>query len=137
MIWKREWEGERARRKKLPQFSKMSSTALKVISRRSASMSFQRMRLLTNSNNLNSLKLLIASDLSGQKLEVQFVAPGKDSKYASLRVIRSIVWISFCREVLPVLQCGNARLFVPSAATLLLLQESDWNGAKQVSAVFA
>ena len=38
------------------------------------------MRLITNSNNLNSLKLLIASNLSDQKLEVQFVAPGKDSK---------------------------------------------------------
>ena len=102
MIWKREWEGERARRKKLPQFSKMFSTALKVISRRSASMSFQRMRLLTNSNNLNSLKLLIASDLSGQKLEVQFVAPGKDSKYASLRVMNK----EHCLDIL--LQGGFA-----------------------------
>ena len=31
------------------------------------------------------------------------------------------------------LQHGSARLFVPSAATLLLLQESDWSGARQVT----
>ena len=82
MIWKRELGGGKVKRRNLLLFSKMSLTALKVNSRRSSSTKciFQRMRLLTNSNNLNSLKLLIASDLSGQKLDVQFVAPGKDSK---------------------------------------------------------
>ena len=83
MIWRREWVGGRVKKRNLHLFSKMSSTALKVNSEREIffnKMSFQRMRLLTNSNNLNSLKLLIASDLSGQKLDVQFVAPGKDSK---------------------------------------------------------
>ena len=83
MIWRRESVGGRVKKRNLHLFSKMSSTALKVNSEREIffnKMSFQRMRLLTNSNNFNSLKLLIASDLSGQKLDVQFVAPGKDSK---------------------------------------------------------
>ena len=49
------------------------------------------------------------------------------------------MWLNFSkyfphfREVLPVLQHGSARLFVPSAATLLLLQEANWSGARQVS----
>ena len=34
------------------------------------------------------------------------------------------------------LQHGSARLFVPSAATLFLLQEADWAGARQVGASF-
>ena len=80
MIWKSEWGEGRVKKRNLPQFSKMSLTALKVNSRFSTKCLFQRMRLLTNSNNLNSLKLIIASELSGQKLDVQFVAPGKDSK---------------------------------------------------------
>lgn len=39
------------------------------------------MRLLTNSNNINSLKLLIAADVAGQQLEVAYLAPGRDSRY--------------------------------------------------------
>ena len=42
---------------------------------------FQKMRLLTNSNNINTLKLLIAGDLAGQKLEVSYVPPGKEARY--------------------------------------------------------
>ena len=80
MIWKCELGEGRVKKRNLSQFSKMSLTALKVNSRFSTKCLFQRMRLLTNSNNLNSLKLIIASELSGQKLDVQFVAPGKDSK---------------------------------------------------------
>ena len=39
------------------------------------------MRLLTNSNNINTLKLLIAGDLAGQKLEVSYVPPGREARY--------------------------------------------------------
>ena len=42
---------------------------------------FQKMRLLTNSNNINTLKLLIAGDLAGQKLEVSYVPPGREARY--------------------------------------------------------
>jgi len=65
------------------------------------------MRLLTNSNNINSLKLLIAADVAGQQLEVAYLAPARDA-----------------RDVLPVLEVGSARLFLPSAAALLLLPDA-------------
>ena len=38
------------------------------------------MRLLTNSNNINSLKLLIAADVAGQELEVAYLAPARDAR---------------------------------------------------------
>ena len=38
------------------------------------------MRLVTNKSNINSLKLLIATELSGQKLDVCYVPPGKEGR---------------------------------------------------------
>lgn len=64
------------------------------------------MRLVTNSNNVNTLKLLVSSHVAKVKLETVFTAPAKDSK-----------------ETLPVLEVDTGvRLWVPSAAAQFILE---------------
>jgi len=64
------------------------------------------MRIVTNSNNINTLKLLVSSNLAKQQVEVEYVSPGKDSK-----------------DILPVLEVDGAKLFMPDSASIFLLQE--------------
>jgi len=65
----------------------------------------EKMKLVTNSNNINTLKLLICGNITNSKLEIAFTAPAKDSK-----------------ETLPVLEVDGVKLFVPNAASEFILQ---------------
>ena len=65
------------------------------------------MKLVTNSNNINTLKLIISSNVGQQPLEMAYMAPAKDSK-----------------ETLPVLEVEDERLFVPGAAAQYILAAS-------------
>jgi len=62
------------------------------------------MKLVTNSNNINTLKLLICGNVSNSKFEMVFTAPSKDSK-----------------DTLPVLEVEGSKLFVPNAAAEFIL----------------
>ena len=64
------------------------------------------MKLFTNSNNINSLKLLVSSNLAKVDMDVVYVSPTKDSK-----------------DTLPVLEVGGAKLFMPGPAAVFVLQE--------------
>jgi len=64
------------------------------------------MKLVTNSNNINALKLLVSSKLAGHKLDVEYVSPSKDSK-----------------DILPVLFAEGSKLFMPGPSAIFLLQE--------------
>ena len=64
------------------------------------------MKIVTNSNNINSLKLLVSSNLAKQQVELEYVSPAKESK-----------------EILPVLEVEGAKLFMPGPAAIFLLQE--------------
>ena len=65
-----------------------------------------QMKLVTNSNNINALKLLVSSKLAGHKLDVEYVSPSKDSK-----------------DILPVLFAEGSKLFMPGPSAIFLLQE--------------
>ena len=64
------------------------------------------MKIVTNSNNINSLKLLVSSNLAKQQVEVEYVSPAKESK-----------------DILPVLEVEGTKLFMPGPAAIFLLQE--------------
>ena len=64
------------------------------------------MRIVTNSNNINTLKLLVSSNLAKQQVEVEYVSPAKESK-----------------DILPVLEVDGAKLFMPGPAAIFLVQE--------------
>ena len=64
------------------------------------------MKLFTNSNNINSLKLLVSSNLAKLDMDVVYVSPTKKSK-----------------DTLPVLEVGGAKLFMPGPAAVFLMQE--------------
>ena len=64
------------------------------------------MKIVTNSNNINTLKLLVSSNLAKQQVELEYVSPAKESK-----------------EILPVLEVEGAKLFMPGPAAIFLLQE--------------
>ena len=64
------------------------------------------MKLFTNSNNINSLKLLVSSSLAKLDMDVVYVSPTKDSK-----------------DTLPVLEVGGSKLFMPGSAAVFLMQE--------------
>jgi len=64
------------------------------------------MKLVTNSNNINALKLLVSSKLAGHKLDIEYVSPSKDSK-----------------DILPVLFAEESKLFLPGPSAIFLLQE--------------
>ena len=72
---------------------------------------FLQMELVTNSNNINSLKAGVCARLAGLELPLRFVSPGRDS-----------------RETLPVLRVAGegagaaAELFDPTATAVFLLQ---------------
>jgi len=62
------------------------------------------MKLVTNSNNINTLKLILSSNVAKVPLETAYMAPSKDS-----------------RDTLPVLEVEGERLFVPGAAAQYIL----------------
>ena len=64
------------------------------------------MKLVTNSNNINTLKLLVSSKLAKQNVEVEYVSPAKDSK-----------------DILPVLNVEGSKLFLAGPSAIFLLQE--------------
>ena len=64
------------------------------------------MKIVTNSNNINSLKLLVSSNLAKQQVEVEYVSPAKESK-----------------DILPVLEVEGTKIFMPAPAAIFLLQE--------------
>jgi len=66
----------------------------------------QEMKLVTNSNNINTLKLLVSSKLAKQNVEVEYVSPAKDSK-----------------DILPVLHVEGSKLFLAGPSAIFLLQE--------------
>jgi len=68
------------------------------------------MRLLTNSNNINSLKMLTAAELANTPLQVVGVAPN-DARLG-------------LRNILPILEVDGSRIFTPAPATILLLQRA-------------
>lgn len=76
------------------------------------------MRLFTNSNNINSLKLCLCADLAGVSLDTVGVAPN-DPKVP-------------VKGVLPVLECGNAKLFLPNPAALCILRTGNWMAEEEV-----
>jgi methionyl-tRNA synthetase len=64
------------------------------------------MKIVTNSNNVNTLKLVVSSKVAKLSVDIEYVSPGKDSK-----------------DILPVLHVEGSRLFLPGAAAIFLLQE--------------
>ena len=64
------------------------------------------MKIVTKSNNINTLKLLVSSNLAKQQMEVEYVSPAKDSK-----------------GILPVLKVDGAKFVMPGPAAIFLLQE--------------
>jgi len=68
------------------------------------------MRLFTNSNNINSLKIQIAAHVSNQPLDVVGVAPN-DPRVG-------------LKSILPLLQVEDAKIFLPTPAALFILQQS-------------
>jgi len=68
------------------------------------------MRLFTNSNNINSLKVLVAGELAGQTIQVTGVAPN-DPRVG-------------LRNVLPVLEADGSRIFLPAPAAIYILQQA-------------
>lgn len=70
------------------------------------------MRLFTNSNNINSLKLCVCADLAGVTLDTVGVAPN-DPRVP-------------VKGVLPVLECDGATLFLPGPAALCILRTGAW-----------
>ena len=70
------------------------------------------MRLFTNSNNINSLKVLVAGELAGQTIQVTGVAPNGELVSVSI-----YPW-----ELSPIYflaNCGVAQLFEQCAGFLL------------------
>jgi len=67
------------------------------------------MRLFTNKNNINTLKVEIAASISSQKLEVVH-SSGKEAGF---------------RNLVPILEVDGSKLFVPASMVILILQLND------------
>ena len=83
------------------------------------------MKLVTNSNNINTLKLLICGNVSKAKLEVAFTAPAKVKP--DERTLDETVKACFqdSKETLPVLEVPGCTLFVPVAACQYILESGN------------